>query len=246
MKMSGKVKNKLALGVDIGGSKINIVVWNGQKIIERWQSKGVSLAKIKAGLSRFPVSRVGIGIAGILDHKKGKLLDSPNLRFLEGLVLKNLLGRQVRFDNDVKCFLRAEARLGAAKNYHQVLAVAMGTGIGGAIMIKQGLLYRGAHLSAGEFGQMIMAEGKSWEKLYQASRRRPRYQKKLQAQALANLINIFDPELIVLGGGGASWPERKLMAKYIASPLAKKPKIVWAKLGLDAVAIGAALLWADK
>lgn len=246
LNMATRINKKLILGVDIGGSKINIVVWNGSKIIDRWQTKGVSLTKIKEGLSRFPVSHVGIGVAGVLDYKKGRILNSPNLKFLEGWGLKRLLNRNVRFDNDVHCFLRAEARLGAARDYHHVLAVAMGTGIGGAIIINKKPVYQGAHGSAGEFGQMVLLGGKTWEELYRASKGQASAQARLHALAFANLINVFDPEIIVLGGGGASWPKRELMNKLILSPLAKKTKIVSAKLGLDAVATGAALLWMDK
>ncbi|PWB38928.1 MAG: hypothetical protein C3F02_01565 [Parcubacteria group bacterium] len=244
--MKEKYNKKTVVGIDIGGSKINLVLWDGRKIIDRWHSRGVSLAKLKAGLDRFPAWRVGIGLAGILDFKTGRLLDSPNLRFLEGLVLKKLFGRQVRFDNDVKCFLRAETKIGAARSRGRVLAVALGTGIGGGIMFQKGQLYRGWHSSEAEFGEMVIDAGKTWEKLYQASQGRPAYQKKLHAQGLANLVNIFDPEIIVLGGRGALTPDRKLLEKLIVSPLAKKIKIVPAKLGNDAVAIGAALLWDDK
>lgn len=244
--MPAKLNKKLILGVDIGGSKINMVLWDGKKIIGKWRTKEVSIAKLKEGLSHFQISRVGIGVAGILDYQSGKILNSPNLKFLQGLKLKKFLRRRVRFDNDVKCFLRAEALLGAAKNYHQVLAIAIGTGIGGGIITKSGQLYRGAHYSEGEFGNMILDQGKTWEKLYQASRSRPAYQKKLHAQALANLTNIFDPELIVLGGGGALRPDKKMLNRLIASPLAKNPRIVPAKLGADAVAVGAALLWQEK
>src|SRR3989344_2288840 len=159
--MATKMNKKLILGLDIGGSKINTVVWNGKKIIDRWQSKVVSLTKIKEGLSRFPVSRVGIGVAGVLDYKSGQILNSPNLKFLEGLSLKKLLPRNIRFDNDVNCFLRAEARLGAARGYKHVLAVAMGTGIGGGIINNQTMIYSGAHGSAGEFGQMVLQDGKT-------------------------------------------------------------------------------------
>ncbi|MFH1968162.1 MAG: ROK family protein, partial [bacterium] len=68
----------------------------------------------------------------------------------------------------------------------------------------------------------------------------------IHALGFANLINIFDPEIIVLGGRGAKLPNQELMEKFILSPLAKKTKIVFGKLGLNAAAIGAAMLWADN
>jgi len=65
---------------------------------------------------------------------------------------------------------------------------------------------------------------------------------------LANLVNILNPDIIIIGGGIANAkellfnPARKVMRKNILSPLAKNTKVVRAKLGEDAGAIGAALL----
>lgn len=245
MKKINKNKN-IVLGVDIGGSKINIVVWDGKKVIDNWQTKEVSLEKLKEGISFFNIPKVGIGIAAVMNFKTGRILNSPNLRAFEGLCLKNFLKRKVRFDNDVHCFLRAEAELGAAKNYQNILAVAMGTGIGGAIIINKEPVYLGSHGSAGEFGFMVLQDGKTWEKLYQENNNSYKIQEQIHALGFANLINAFDPEIIILGGGGARMPNRELMEELILSPLAKKTKIVFGKLGPNANAIGAALLWADK
>lgn len=68
---------------------------------------------------------------------------------------------------------------------------------------------------------------------------------------LANIVNILNPDIIVIGGGIANAgkfifnPARKTMRKNIISPLAKNTKVVKAKLGEDAGAIGAALLWSS-
>lgn len=237
---------KLIVGVDIGGSKINIIVWNGRKVIDSWQTSEVSLKNLEKGISHFNISKIGIGIAGVLDYETGCVLDSPNLKLFEGLCLKKFLNKNIRFDNDVNCFLRAESKLGVARGFKNVLAVAIGTGIGGAIMINKKLVYLGSHGSAGEFGFMIIKNEKTWEKLYQETKNNPEKQKQIHALGFANLINIFDPEIIILGGGGAKLPNRKLMEKFILSPLAKKPKIIFSKLDSNATAIGAALLWVDN
>jgi len=239
-------KKNLTLGVDIGGSKINIIVWDGKKVIDSWQTNEVNLKNLKKGILHFNISKVGIGIAGVLDYKTGCILKSPNLKLFEGLCLKEFLNKNVRFDNDVNCFLRAETKLGAVKSYKNALAVAMGTGIGGSIIVNKKTIYSGSHGSAGEFGFMIIEKGKTWEKLYQETKNNSERQKQIHALGFANLINIFDPEVIVLGGGGAKLPDPKLMEKFILSPLSKRTKIVSGKLGLNTVAIGAALLWVDN
>jgi len=65
---------------------------------------------------------------------------------------------------------------------------------------------------------------------------------------LANLVNIMNPDIIVIGGGIANVgglllrPAGKEMKKNILSPLAKNTSIVKAKLGEYAGAIGAGLL----
>ncbi len=46
-------------------------------------------------------------------------------------------------------------------------------------------------------------------------------QEQIHALGFANLINILNPEIIILGGGGAKMPNRKLMESLILSPLAK-------------------------
>jgi predicted NBD/HSP70 family sugar kinase len=240
-----KTNKNLVLGVDIGGSKINIVVWDGKKVIDNWKTKEVSVEKLKEGISFFNIPKVGIGMAAVINFKTGCILNSPNLKSFKGLCLKNLLKRKVRFDNDVHCFLRAEAELGAAKNYQNILAVAMGTGIGGAIIANKKSVYLGSHGSAGEFGFMVLQDGKIWEKLYQENNNYE-IQEQIHALGFANLINVFDPKIIILGGGGARMPNRELMEDLILSPLAKKTKIVFGKLGPNANAIGAALLWANN
>lgn len=140
-----KTNKNLVLGVDIGGSKINMVVWDGKKVVDNWQTKQVSLENLKKGILNFNIPKVGIGAAAVLDYKTGCILNSPNLRAFEGFCIKKILKRKIRFDNDVHCFLRAEAESGIAKDYKNVLAVAMGTGIGGAIMTNKKSVYWGSN-----------------------------------------------------------------------------------------------------
>lgn len=65
---------------------------------------------------------------------------------------------------------------------------------------------------------------------------------------LANLVDILNPDILIVGGGIANagefllGPARKEMRKNILSPLAKNSKVVRAKLGEFAGAIGAGLL----
>jgi glucokinase len=71
---------------------------------------------------------------------------------------------------------------------------------------------------------------------------------RLLGLAVANLISLFDPEVVVLGGGMSRaadvyWDELKQTALERSQPLAaKKVKLVLSKLGNDANLLGAAKL----
>jgi glucokinase len=142
----------------------------------------------------------------------------------------------------------AEHRFGVAKDFDNVIFVALRTGIGGGIIIN-GMLYRGINNAGGEIGQMIINYDDglsdkgirgSFEHLASASALVRRYTElagiphnhnekapgckeifelsykknrfalkavtenaKLVGIGLANLITIFAPEIIVIGGGMA-------------------------------------------
>ena len=68
---------------------------------------------------------------------------------------------------------------------------------------------------------------------------------------IANLVNIFNPEVVVIGGGVIAAgelllePARQVMAKRALSPAKDMVRVVAASFGADAGMIGAALLAAD-
>lgn len=231
---------KIKIGVDLGGSKIRIALWDGERVVERWRTEQVSLAKMKQGLGFFAKLPTAIAVAGLVERKTGRILDCPNLKGFQGKNLKKLFGSYVQVDNDVNCFLRAESRLGAGVGQTRVLAVMMGTGIGGAIKTGKDT-EEGAHGLAGEFGRMILSQGKTWEKLYQLNKNNPQKQQEIHALAIANLIHIFDPAVIVIGGGAAFAPKKAALNKYLSKPFQGKTKLALSKIGQDAVAVGAAL-----
>jgi len=232
------------LGVDIGGSKIKMVLWDGSKVLKEWKSETANLENLKKGLEVFSGAqgstnfKVGIGLSGLLDFKNGKSLFCKNLPKFNNVNLKSCFPMEIKIDNDAKCFLRAEMAVASGDNLGYILGVIFGTGIGGAI---NG--YRGNNGWAGEFGHMIISKGKSWEKLYQETKNKPEEQEKINAIGVANLINIFNPEAIILGGAGAKKPSKQLIEKYLLLREKQMPKFITAKLKDNSVAIGAAMLW---
>lgn len=165
---------KYTIGVDIGGTKMLAVLFNGQNVLADYSlatpkdsfNKFLTMIKALVGplleeakKEKIKVSGIGLGLAGFLDYENGQIIKSPNLPFLDGQdileKIKKVVSLPVAFDNDANCFTRAEAVLGAGKKYQNVFGVTIGTGIGGGWCVN-GKVYQGSHVSAGEIGWMVV------------------------------------------------------------------------------------------
>lgn len=158
---------KLAIGIDIGGTKIAAgVVDQDGRIIERMRqetpttSPGDVLDAISAiteALRRnHHIHSIGIGAAGFVDATQSTVLFSPHLAWrhepLRDAVSRRT-GLPVLVDNDANAAGWAEWRFGAAQNEPDLVLITLGTGIGGAFVLD-GRVYRGNFGIAGEFGHM--------------------------------------------------------------------------------------------
>jgi len=155
----------LTIGVDVGGTKVlaGVVDENGQILEQDRQSTpktdGEAIAEVIAGLvaslrSRHEVDAVGIGAAGWIDLDRANVMFAPNLVWRnEPLKLRvsKLIDLPIVVENDANCHAWAEHRFGAARGRDTVVAVILGTGIGGGIILE-GRLYRGGFGIAGEPG----------------------------------------------------------------------------------------------
>ncbi len=106
---------------------------------------------------------------GIVDSHKGTLVKAPHLPTGKHFPLRDLLKKHYKVpvcvDNDVNAFLVAEKAGQELKKYPNLVAVMVGTGVGGAIAVNGELVY-GKNGFAGEVGHMIIsknAELKSFE-----------------------------------------------------------------------------------
>lgn len=254
---------KKILGIDIGGTKISGIVWDGKGIIVHKKiSTPQNIQEFQASLgdlvSHFggknDIKGIGIACAGVIDPAKGTVVNSPNLQFLNGFNFKtffqkNSVTRNVKVDNDVNCFTRAEMVLGKGSEFKNFIGMTLGTGIGGGLVIN-GKIYRGAHYSGAEIGYIILDNGQFFEKIYQEFRNQGDVEKvgEVLGFALASLYNVLDPEAIILGGTVTKeWHSRffptmiKSIQVRILNPKLK-PKILISKLR-HAGAMGAALLF---
>ena len=100
------------------------------------------------------VTGVGIGAPGPLDFHRGVVLLAPNLGWKEMPLRARIsegLHRPAALDNDANCAALGEWWQGAAKGSEHALAVTIGTGIGGGVILN-GKIYHGASDCAGELG----------------------------------------------------------------------------------------------
>lgn len=159
----------LAIGIDIGGTKVaaGVVDPDGAIVASaRRETPGQDARAVEAvivdlvrelGRGR-RIRSVGIGAAGWMDLDNGTVLFSPHLAWRNEPLRANLeqaLRRRVTVLNDADAAAWAEWRFGAGRGEPRLVLITLGTGIGGA-MIMDGVLERGRHGVAGEFGHQII------------------------------------------------------------------------------------------
>ena len=164
------------VGIDLGGTKIYAVVFDGVDVLAEAKAKtptqGGPLAVVDAMAAVVgdlgpikDLAGVGVGAPGVIDPiDEGTVRQAPNLPgWMEpfdvaGALSSALDGVAVAVDNDVNVGTLAEHRLGAGKGEENVLGVFVGTGIGAGVVLE-GMLRRGPSGAAGEIGHMIVRRG---------------------------------------------------------------------------------------
>ena len=308
------------IGVDIGGTNIAVgVVDKDYKIIARYTVKTPNKCSLKefcdtvitsirecikkANIKNIEIESIGLAYPGTVDSENGILYYANNLDFDEISIKKVLLEQfpnvNIEVENDANAAAFGEFIAGSLKGTRDAIAVTIGTGVGGGIIINK-RIYTGFNFSAGEFGHhVIITEGKDCtcgrkgcfeayasanalaeiakEKLkennksimlkminnteeingyviFEALKKNDKIAREVfdeyinyLAIGVANIINIFAPEKLCIGGGLSAQgdvllkPLNKLIQKYIYEKA--KPSIVTcAELGNDAGIIGSALL----
>lgn len=167
----------VAVGIDIGGTgtKMGLVADGGEVIAsgeiasptdcsaEDAASKIAEAAMALIAQSPGECPAVGVGCAGLISTELGIVHTSPNLpRWREtplAALLARRLGSSVWLLNDANACAVAEARLGAGVGRSPMIALTVGTGIGGAIVID-GQVLTGRNGFAGEVGHMsVQSDG---------------------------------------------------------------------------------------
>jgi len=250
----------IKLGIDLGGTKIEIIALDEQGEIlyrqriatpqDQYQQIIDAIAQLvqTAEETVGTCNCVGIGTPGAISPITGLMKNSNStclngMPFLQGV--EAALGKQVIIENDANCFALSEAVDGAAQGAEIVFGVIIGTGTGAGIVINQKVI-SGANRISGEWGhnplpwpkpnelpgldcycgkqgcietwlsgtglarhfnnashkmltsEEIVARAEAGDE--QCEQALCEYEDRL-ARGLAHVINILDPQVIVLGGG---------------------------------------------
>lgn len=318
--------SKYYLGIDLGGTNISAgVVDEDYNIISKASTKTncprpakeiaedmakVSLSVVeKAGLTIDQIEWIGVGSPGTVNSETGIIEYSNNLEFENAPMVKyiqEIIDKPIHIENDANAAAYGEFVAGAAKGANSAVAITLGTGVGGGIIID-GKIYSGFNFAGAEIGHSVIDingplctcgrkgcfevfssatglirmtkeamelnkdsimwemskadEGRVTARLaFDAMRAGDKTAEnvvdkfiKYLACGITNVINIFQPEVVCIGGGVCNegdallLPVKELVAKEVYTRNSKNnSQILIAKLGNDAGIIGAAFLGKAK
>jgi predicted NBD/HSP70 family sugar kinase len=215
------------------------------------------------GLPTNLIRQMVIGVPGIVDPGDGHVHHSPNLPALQRVDLRKLLAQKflcgVQLDNDMNLHAYGEFRFGCSQKTQSSVFVGLGSGIGMGIMLGN-QVWRGAKGGAGEIGYMpvdhqaltgearergalelSLAENKPSGAL-DADQELDRVARDC-AFAIACIVPVLDPEMIVLGG--ARGDDARLHARlshWLDLYSSEKIAVRRSALGADAGLLGAVAL----
>lgn len=169
---------KYRIGVDLGGTNIAVgVVDEEYRILGRGKIKtraprpaeeiaadmasACHMALDDAGLTEADVEWIGVGSPGIVDPAAGTIEFSNNLDF-HHVPLRHLFSetaeKPVYLENDANVAALGEALAGGARGFSDVVALTLGTGVGGGVIID-GKIYAGSNHAGAELGHVGMIYG---------------------------------------------------------------------------------------
>lgn len=164
------------IGVDLGGTNIAVgVIDSENKIIGLSKRKTNTPRPAKeifddinlciadaieaAGLKIEDISSIGVGAPGSVDYETGVIIYANNLDFHNvpacEYINEKFPGVKVYIDNDANCAALGEALAGCGKGKSSFIAVTLGTGVGGGIVLN-GKILAGYNDAGGEIGHMAI------------------------------------------------------------------------------------------
>lgn len=164
-----------AIGVDIRQWETRVSLGNLQgQLLETHRFRTPSSSKrtldmvveqvalLRADLEAGCAHGVGVSVRGIVDHENG-VVELGSARTWDRVNVKEYLEERLALpvfvDNDVRAAALAQFRLGSTEVHDSrcMLFIRVDEGVGMGI-VMDGKIYRGTHRSAGEIGQMVVAD----------------------------------------------------------------------------------------
>lgn len=161
---------KFVIGVDIGATNLRVCLGNEKEIIIKKNVKTdrkiflnqvISLIKdVSKGVNKNEIRGISIGCAGLIDRKRGMILNSPNLKIKNFPLVKPLrriFKLPIILLNDCVAAVLGEKFFGKFKKEENLVYLTISSGIGAGIIINNNLLL-GSRGNAHEVGHMVIDE----------------------------------------------------------------------------------------
>lgn len=166
------------LGIDLGGTNIvagvvddnyNIVATSkvktnlprpAEEVIDD-MVKAANIAIESAGLKVSDIDSMGVGSPGAIDPVHGMVCYANNLGFNNvpmAKMLKERMGVDFYIENDANAAAYGEYIAGAGRGTNDFIAITLGTGVGGGVIID-GKIYSGSNYAGAELGHTVIAMG---------------------------------------------------------------------------------------
>jgi glucokinase len=255
------MSDRAAIGIDIGGTKIAVgAVSEDGRLEHRTEiaTAGATLNDVVAVAERTHGTAVGVGICELVGND-GQVRSAASIQWTTRELRAKLsdLG-PVTVEADVRAAAVAEARFGAGRRFSSFVYLTVGTGISHCLVLD-GEPYRGAR----GFAQLSGSGTVSFRCPHCGERVRLSVEDVASGAAfvrdgavdtaalgslVALLVNVLDPEAVIVGGGlgsatGAYWNELVSATRaHIWADAVRGLPIVQAGLGADSGVIGAGWL----
>lgn len=169
--------SKYAFGVDVGGTTVKLGLFDAEGgLVDKWEIPTVTenhgeailpdvaksiLAKMEErGIPEWDVAGIGIGVPGPVD-RNGRLVGRAVNLGWESFDIPKTLGAYIKVPvkaaNDANVAAFGEMWQGGGKGYENMVAVTLGTGVGGGIIVD-GRLLAGATGAGGEIGHLHLQD----------------------------------------------------------------------------------------
>jgi glucokinase len=164
--------NEIVLAADLGGTNLRMAAVNRAGTIlyrtKRETPRAERADEIVSAMveaaneccqNAGEAKSIGIALPSGIDYANGLIIKAPNVPCLDGFrmsaALSNELNLPVALENDANAAAIGEQTFGAAKGFQSAIAVTLGTGVGGGIIID-GKILRGIDGMAGEIGHICV------------------------------------------------------------------------------------------